>query len=116
MPPWPATAGVRAFSSADTVGLPAEVDAVIIGGGSLGASCAYHLQAKGLSTLLLERHQLTAGTTWHSAGMLWSLRPTDTDNELCAHSKYMCKKLEKETDTAVWTENGGLFIACNKER
>lgn len=96
--------------------LPSEVDAVIVGGGSLGASVAYHLQARGLSTLLLERHQLTAGTTWHTAGMLWRLRPSDTDIELQTYSREMCIRLEEETGVASWTENGGLFVAKNKER
>jgi len=96
--------------------LPSEVDAVIIGGGSLGASCAYHLQQKGLRTVLLEAHQLTAGTTWHTAGMLWRLRPSDTDVELQSYTRDMCIKLEEETGVNSWTENGGLFIACNKER
>lgn len=94
-----------------------QADAVIIGGGSLGASTLYHLAERGVTNaILLESNQLTAGTTWHSAGMLWSLRPTDTDIELSAHTKYMCKKLEEETEIVSWSENGGLFIACNQER
>jgi len=96
--------------------LPSEVDAVIIGGGSLGSSCAYHLQKSGLRTVLLEKHQLTAGTTWHTAGMLWRLRPSDTDIELHTYTRDMCIQLEKETELTSWTENGGLFVACNKER
>ena len=59
-----------------------EVDVVVIGGGSIGASVTYHLQDRGLSVCLLERDRLTSGTTWHSAGMLWRLRPSDTDVEL----------------------------------
>ena len=55
---------------------------VVIGGGSIGASVAYRLQDRGLSVCLLERDRLTSGTTWHSAGMLWRLRPSDTDVEL----------------------------------
>jgi len=107
--------GFRCKSS-QALQLPSEVDAVIIGGGSLGASCAYHLQQRGLQTLLLESHQLTAGTTWHTAGMLWRLRPSDTDVELQTYTREMCIKLEGETDVASWTENGGLFVANNKER
>lgn len=105
--------GTRGKSS---VSLPAEVDVVVIGGGSLGASAAYHLQKKGLRTLLLERHQMTAGTTWHTAGMLWRLRPSDVDVELHTYTRDMCIGLEKETGVESWTENGGLFIANNKER
>jgi len=59
---------------------------------------------------------LTAGTTWHTAGMLWRLRPSDVDVELHTYTRDMCIKLEEETGVTSWTENGGLFIACNKER
>jgi sarcosine dehydrogenase len=44
------------------------------------------------------------------------LRPSDADIELNDHTRYMCKKLEEETEIQSWTENGGLFVACNKER
>lgn len=116
-------AAAAAFAAADSrrgqssaAELPQEVDAVVVGGGSLGSSCAYHLQQRGLRTLLLEAHQLTAGTTWHTAGMLWRLRPSDTDVELHAYTREMCIKLEEETGINSWTENGGLFVACNRER
>jgi len=96
--------------------LPSQADVVIIGGGSIGTSTLYHLRKEGVNAVLLERHQLTAGTTWHSAGMLWRLRPTDADIELNAYSREMCKKLEEETEIASWTENGGLFVGTNAER
>lgn len=50
-------------------------------------STLYHLRKEGVNAVLLERHQLTAGTTWHSAGMLWRLRPSDADIELNAYSR-----------------------------
>lgn len=96
--------------------LPTQADVVIIGGGSIGTSTLYHLRKEGVNAVLLERHQLTAGTTWHSAGMLWRLRPSDADIELNAYSREMCKKLEEETEIASWTENGGLFVGTNAER
>ena len=96
--------------------LPERVDAVVIGGGSVGAATAFHLQQRGLKTLLLEAHELTAGTTWHTAGMLWRLRPSYVDIELLGHTRDMCKWLERDTEIGCWTENGGLFIADNKER
>jgi len=108
--------GTHVRYNASSRELPSEVDAVIVGGGSLGSSCAYHLQQRGLKTVLLESHQLTAGTTWHTAGMLWRLRPSDTDVELHSYTRDMCIKLEEETGVNSWVENGGLFIACNKER
>lgn len=103
---------------AATAALPEEADVVVIGGGSLGASACYHLQKQGLSTVLLEAHQLTAGTTWHTAGMLWRLRPSYVDIELHTYTRDMCMAFEKDPDidTPSWVENGGLFIACNKER
>ena len=66
--------------------------------------------------MLLEQNQLTSGTTWHSAGMLWRLRPNDTDIELNAYTRELLLQLEAETDTVAWHENGGLFIAKDAER
>ena len=88
---------------------------VVIGGGCVGTSACYHLQQRGLSTVLLEAHSLTAGTTWHTAGMLWRLRPSYVDIELHTYTREIAVKLEEEPGSA-WTENGGLFIATNKER
>lgn len=98
--------------------LPESVDAVVIGGGCVGTSVCLHLQERGLSTLLLEAHQLTAGTTWHTAGMLWRLRPSYVDIELHTHTRDLAYRLEADPDVGVtsWAENGGLFIACNRER
>jgi len=95
---------------------PTDADVVVVGGGSLGMSTLFHLQKKGLSAVLLERNQLTSGTTWHSAGMLWRLRPSDIDIELHGYTREMCMRLEEETGISSWTENGGLFIANNDER
>ena len=67
--------GARASSAAAAAALPDHADAVVIGGGSIGTSVLYHLQKRGLNAVLLERSSLTSGTTWHSAGMLWRLRP-----------------------------------------
>lgn len=92
----------------------ATYDAVVVGGGVVGSSVAYNLQKQGLSTLLLEAHALTAGTTWHTAGMLWRLRPSYVDIEL--HTRTRQLAIELQEDDSAWTENGGLFIACNKER
>jgi len=86
----------------------------VVGGGVVGSSVAYQLQKRGLSTLLLEAHQLTAGTTWHTAGMLWRLRPSYVDIELHTRTRQLAMELQE--DGEAWTENGGLFIACNKER
>ena len=92
---------------------------VVIGGGSLGSSTLYHLTKLGLkNVVLLEKNQLTAGTTWHSAGLVWRLRPNDVEVELLAHTRELSEDvLENETGLSTgWINNGGLFIADNKER
>ena len=56
--------------------LPASADVVVIGGGIVGCSIAYHLALRGVAPLLLERRQLACGTTWHAAGLVGQLRAT----------------------------------------
>lgn len=105
-----------AYSASTTPAVPsAAYDAVVVGGGVVGCSTAYQLQKQGLKTLLLETHALTAGTTWHTAGMLWRLRPSYVDIELHTRTRELALELEMDKGAA-WTENGGLFIACDKER
>uniref|UniRef100_A0A8C4WCW2 Sarcosine dehydrogenase n=1 Tax=Gopherus evgoodei TaxID=1825980 RepID=A0A8C4WCW2_9SAUR len=70
------------------------------------------------NVVLLERDRLTSGTTWHTAGLLWQLRPSDVEVELLAHTRNVVSKdLEEETGLHTgWIQNGGLFIASNKQR
>mmetsp|Transcript_58774 Transcript_58774/g.120227 ORF Transcript_58774/g.120227 Transcript_58774/m.120227 type:complete len:913 (+) Transcript_58774:43-2781(+) len=97
--------------------LPDEADVVIIGGGSVGTSTLYHLAKMGVNAVLLEKDDLTSGTTWHSAGLLWRLRPSDIDIQLIAHTRELAQSLEAETgETTGWNQNGGLFICSSKER
>ncbi|XP_030063556.1 sarcosine dehydrogenase, mitochondrial isoform X1 [Microcaecilia unicolor] len=99
--------------------LPKVADVVIIGGGSLGCQTTYHLAKMGMSNvLLLERDRLTSGTTWHTAGLLWQLRPSDVEVELLAHTRNVVSRdLQEETGLHTgWIQNGGLFIASNKQR
>ncbi|XP_048469382.1 LOW QUALITY PROTEIN: sarcosine dehydrogenase, mitochondrial-like [Rhincodon typus] len=106
-------------SSTPTKPLPKHADVVIMGGGSLGCHTLYHLAKMGITNVvLLERDQLTSGTTWHTAGLLWQLRPSDTEIELLKHTRdVVSKDLEEETGLHTgWIENGGLFIASNKQR
>uniref|UniRef100_A0A3B4G184 Sarcosine dehydrogenase, mitochondrial n=1 Tax=Pundamilia nyererei TaxID=303518 RepID=A0A3B4G184_9CICH len=106
-------------SSGPTKPLPRSADAVVIGGGSLGCQTIYHLAKMGMTNVvLLERDRLTAGTTWHTAGLLWQLRPSDVEVELLAHTRNVISKdLEEETGLHTgWIQNGGLFIASNKQR
>ena len=70
------------------------------------------------NAVLVEKAQLTAGTTWHTAGLTWRLRPSDVDLELIDRSRSLFSRLlEEETGVSTgWIQNGGLFIANNRER
>nr|XP_056716394.1 sarcosine dehydrogenase, mitochondrial [Euleptes europaea] len=99
--------------------LPASADVVVVGGGSIGCQTVYHLAKMGVTnTVLLERDRLTSGTTWHTAGLLWQLRPSDVEVELLAHTRdVVSRDLQQETGLHTgWIQNGGLFIASNKQR
>mmetsp|Transcript_26735 Transcript_26735/g.50048 ORF Transcript_26735/g.50048 Transcript_26735/m.50048 type:complete len:324 (-) Transcript_26735:2438-3409(-) len=102
---------MKSFSSSS------EADVVIIGGGSVGAATLYSLSKKGVKAVLLEQNQLTSGTTWHSAGLVWRLRPSDIDIQLIAHTRQLALSLEEETGQSTgFVEAGGLFIAATQER
>merc|ERR1719233_1831544 len=112
--------GAQLNSSSDATkqSVPTEADVVVIGGGSLGCQTLYHLAKMGITnTVLLEKDQLTAGTTWHTAGLVWRLRPSDTEIQLLNHTRKVIMDLEQETGIDPgWINNGGLFIANTKER
>ncbi|KAJ8941399.1 hypothetical protein NQ314_010399 [Rhamnusium bicolor] len=59
------------------VKLPKQADVVVVGGGVIGCSTFYHLCKRGIKAVLLERHKVTSGTTWHSGAIVWSLRGND---------------------------------------
>ena len=70
-----------------------------------------------MRTVLLERAQLTSGTTWLSAGVAWSLKPCETEIGLLKTTQNMMMELEKESgENAGWLNNGGLFLAHNEQR
>lgn len=97
---------------------PTEARAVIIGGGIIGCSTAYHLGKLGWKdTVLIERHKLTSGTTFHAAGLVGQLRSSANITQLLGYSVELYKTLEKETELATgWKMNGGLRLACNEAR
>jgi sarcosine dehydrogenase len=97
---------------------PTAARVVVIGGGIVGCSTAYHLAKLGLTdTVLLERHQLTSGSTFHAAGLVGQLRTSANITQLLGYSVDLYKRLETETGQATgWKMNGGLRLACNKER
>ncbi len=81
--------------------LPSQARVVIIGGGVIGCSIAYHLAELGWTdVVLLERKQLTSGTTWHAAGLLTTLRDTETQTKLAKYTLELYRRLEAETGQA----------------
>lgn len=98
--------------------LPSSAKIVIIGGGIVGCSVAYHLGKMGLTdVLLLERAKLTSGSTWHAAGLVGQLRTSANITQLLGYSVALYERLEAETGLATgWKKNGGLRLACNNER
>jgi 4-methylaminobutanoate oxidase (formaldehyde-forming) len=96
---------------------PTSAKAVIVGGGIVGCSTAYHLSRLGWDVVLLERKKLTSGTTFHAAGLVGQLRSSANITQLLGHSVDLYKTLEQETGQATgWKMNGGLRLACNEER
>jgi len=98
--------------------LPARADVVIIGGGIVGCSVAYHLTRRGCrDVVLLERRQLTCGTTWHAAGLVGQLRATANLTRLAQYTAGLYASLESETGQATgFHQRGSLAIATNAER
>ena len=96
---------------------PTTAQAVVVGGGIIGCSTAYHLAKLGWEVVLLERHKLTSGTTFHAAGLVGQLRSSANITELLGYSVKLYDTLEQETGQATgWKRNGGLRLACNAER
>ena len=97
---------------------PSSAKVVVIGGGVAGTSCAYHLAKFGWKDIvLLERDQLTSGTTWHAAGLIGQLGATSTITKLRKYSLDLYKELEKTTGLSTGLkQNGAITVASSKER
>ena len=97
---------------------PSSSKVVVIGGGVIGCSVAYHLTKFGWNdVVLLERDQLTSGTTWHAAGLVSQLGPTATITKIRKYTLDLYKKLEKEVDHSAGLRlNGALSIAQTDAR
>ena len=97
--------------------LPSSSKIIIIGGGIIGCSTAYHLAHMGQEVLLLEKAALTSGSTWHAAGLVGQLRSNSNITQLLGYSIELYARLQEETGLSTgWKMNGGLRLACNKER
>ncbi len=101
-----------------TVKLPAHANVLIVGGGIAGCSVAYHLTQLGIrDVVLLERKQLTCGTTWHAAGLVGQLRATRTLTELAQYTSELYASLEAETGQATgFRQHGAVSVATNASR
>ncbi|MFT3731928.1 MAG: FAD-dependent oxidoreductase [Hyphomicrobium sp.] len=98
--------------------LPSEAEIVIIGGGVLGTSIAFHLAKSGAKgVVLLEKNELTHGSTWHAAGMVGQLRASRNLSKLLQESVRIYKNLEAETGLASgWRQTGSLRLVRGRER
>ena len=99
-------------------GLPDRAQAVVIGGGVIGTSVAYHLAALGWTDmLLLEQGQLSCGTTWHAAGLVGQLRASEASTRLVQYSTALYERLEAETGQATgFRRCGGVTVARTPDR
>ena len=98
--------------------IPSHAQVVIVGGGVIGCSVAYHLTKLGWSdVVLLERKELTCGTTWHAAGLITSLRATENMTKLAKYTQDLYSTLEEETGQATgFMRIGSLTLACTPQR
>ncbi|MGH3346240.1 MAG: NAD(P)/FAD-dependent oxidoreductase, partial [Nocardioides sp.] len=98
--------------------LPGRAHAVVIGGGVIGCSTAYHLTKVGVTdVLLLEQGRLSGGSTWHAAGLVGPLRATESGTRLVQYSAELYAGLEAETGLATGYRNvGGLVVARSEDR
>ncbi len=98
--------------------LPDQAQVVVIGGGIVGCSVAYHLTKRGWrDVVLLERKQLTSGTTWHAAGLVTQLRATYNMSMLAKYSSELFPELERVTGQGTgFRRTGSILLATTRER
>ena len=98
--------------------LPNSAEVVIVGGGIIGCSIAYHLTELGISdVVLLERKQLTSGTTWHAAGLVAQLRASQNMTRLSQYTTELFAKLAQETGQETgYQKTGSISMALHAER
>ncbi len=98
--------------------LPDRAEVVVVGGGIVGCSVAYHLATRGVNdVLLLEQNQLTGGTTWHAAGLVSQLKSSHSLTKLATYSARLFEELESETGHATgYRTPGSISVADNPER
>src|SRR6056297_1009178 len=97
---------------------PSHTQVVIIGGGIHGCSVAYHLTKQGLTdVVLLERKQLTSGTTWHAAGLVGQLQGSHSTTAFAKYGIELLQEIDAETgQNPGYRRSGSISIAVNDER
>jgi sarcosine dehydrogenase len=98
--------------------LPSHAEIVVIGGGIIGCSTAYHLaRDHAADVIVLEQNQITSGSTWHAAGLVGQLRSSASITQVLKYSVSLYQRLEAETGLATgWKMTGCLRLACTAER
>ncbi len=101
-----------------TYDLPQRAQVVIVGGGAVGCSVAYHLAKLGWTdVVLLEQGQLSCGTTWHAAGVVGQLRTHPSLTRLMLYSSQLYAGLEAEVGLGSgWNQSGALWVAASADR
>src|ERR671931_2629653 len=106
-------------TSSQSAALPTHAQAVVVGGGVIGASVAYHLALLGWKDIvLLERDRLTSGTTWHAAGLVVTFGSTsETSTEIRKYTRDLYSRLEAETGQSTGFAPIGLIeVAADRDR
>src|SRR5436309_10049554 len=98
--------------------VPGAAAVVVIGGGIIGCSTAYHLaRDHKADVVLIEQGRLTGGSTWHAAGLVGQLRASASITQVLRTSVDLYRRLEAETGLATgWRQTGCLRLACSTER
>ena len=100
-----------------TAAVPSSARIVVIGGGVGGASVAYHLAEAGeLDVVVVERAELTSGSTFHSAGLVGQLRADPALTRMNMYSVELYRRLQQGDKPVGWTESGGIKLASSHER
>src|SRR4026208_700343 len=99
-----------------TITLPSHAQVIVIGGGIIGCSTAYHLaRDHRADVILLEQNKLTSGSTWHAAGLVGQLRSSASITQVLKYSVDLYKRLDRETGLATgWKMTGCLRLANNE--
>ncbi len=105
-------------NSASSIDLPDRTEVLIIGGGIIGCSVAYHLTRRGITDVtIIEQGALTGGTTWHAAGLVSQLKASYSLTKLATYSARLFEELEDETGQATgYRTAGSISVAADDER